>query len=320
MNKSSSLQKVVLSGAGGFVGQALLQQLSSDYRVVALSRAPEKLARRLRVQAYAWRDLDQALRCAHAVVHLSGAPAVGRRWSPETKKEIVDSRVESTRQLVNAMADQPELCPRVFICASAVGYYGCDSSAERKSESSSPGSDFLAQLCVDWEREASRASELGVRTLRLRFGIVLGRGGGALEEMVKPFRLGFGGPLGSGDQMISWISLRDVVSIIERGLTDERYSGAINAVAPHPVSSREFARVLGDCLSRPSWFRAPSFALRLRFGEGADPLLGGQAVEPQALRDLGYAFALPDLDGALREALATEIRSQTPKNPEGFRT
>jgi hypothetical protein len=191
------------------------------------------------------------------------------------------------------------------LCASAVGYYGARDAGEELTEASPAGSDFLAELTRQWEAAAKTAEELGVRVVRARFGIVLGAGGGALEQMAMPFRMLAGGPIGNGKQVVSWISLEDAVRALCHLLDDDSISGAVNVVAPHPVSNGELSDAIGKELGKPSWLRVPAAALRLRFGEGAEPLLTGQRVRPVVLEQAGFSWHHPDIGSALSAALGS---------------
>lgn len=239
---------------------------------------------------------------AYAVVHLSGASISRRRWTPARKQLLRASRVDSTRVLVDSLAKlrQP---PQVFVCASAVGYYG-NRGDEMLTESSEAGSDFLALLARDWEAEARRAQHGGIRTVMLRFGVILSSKRGALPQMIRPFRFGAGGPLGSGRQWLSWIALEDAVAIVRRVIGDSALRGPVNAVTPNPVRNADFARIVGRVLHRPAILPAPRFALRLALGEMADALLlSSQRAIPQKLLDSKYIFQFSDLETALRTML-----------------
>jgi len=242
---------------------------------------------------------------ADAVVHLSGASIAGGRWTPERKELLRSSRVDSTRLLVNALA-QLKRKPRVFIAASAVGYYG-NRGDEILTESSSPGAGFLSSVAREWEAESARAETIGVRTVILRFGVILSAKEGALPQMLRPFRFGVGGRLGDGRQWISWIALDDVVGIILATLADERSAGILNVVAPLPIRNAEFARIAAHVLHRPAIFLAPAFALRLLLGEMADALLlASQRVVPERLLAKGYPFLFRDFETALTFLLNTK--------------
>ena len=233
-----------------------------------------------------------------AFVHLSGSNIGDGRWTPARKAILRSSRVDSTRVLVDALVRLRQK-PRVFVCASATGYYG-DRGDEILTESSECGTDFLALLSRDWEAEAMRAEHGGIRTVRLRYGVILSDEGGALPRMVTPFRLGIGGRFGSGRQWMSWITLDDAIEITCVAIENEALAGPVNVVAPNPVRNAEFTRILAEALHRPAIFPAPAFALRLALGEMADPLLlSSQRVRPERLLAMNYAFRFPDLAATL---------------------
>ena len=239
---------------------------------------------------------------ADAVIHLAGASIAGHRWTDAWKRELRDSRVAATNRLV-ASLQRLHRPPQIFLAASAIGFYGSRGD-EGLTESSAAGTDFLAQITVDWETESARAAESGARVIILRFGVILAKQGGALPRMALPFRLGVGGRIGSGRQWISWITLDDVVAIIRFGLETNLLSGPANAVSPNPVQNAAFSSSLARVLHRPAIFPAPSFALRLALGEMADSLLlASQKVYPAKLQQLGYRFHYPDLQPALRAVL-----------------
>ena len=279
--------KIAVLGGTGFIGRALCVRLAAEgAEAAALSRI-SSLAE--------WRS---ALKGAEAVVNLAGAPVAKSRWTARRKAELSDSRIALTRRLVAEMSD---FRPRTFVSASAVGYYGARGEEELV-ESSPAGHDFLAGLCLAWEAEARRAEAFGARTICLRLGLVVGRGGGALAEMLPFFSLGLGGPLGSGRQWMSWISLEDATGLIVHLLRAEA-SGAVNATAPNPVRNREFAAALGRALHRPALIPAPALALRWALGERSALLLGGQMVLPALALKSGYSFKHPELAPALAPAL-----------------
>jgi hypothetical protein len=243
----------------------------------------------------------QAVPPCDAVVHLAGEP-IAQRWTAAAKQRIRESRVEATRRLVAQLA-KLERAPRVLVAASAIGIYGSRGD-EVLTEASAPGSDFLAEICVAWEQAAREAAALGIRVVSVRFGIVLGREGGALARMLPPFRLGVGGRLGSGRQWMSWIHLEDALGLLEFALGRDALAGPLNATAPNPVVNAEFTRRLAAALHRPAFTPAPAFALKLMFGEMAGMLLNGQRVEPRAALAAGYTFRYPELAPALNQLLA----------------
>lgn len=296
--------KIVMSGGSGLVGTPLARQLREEGHTVArLVRGNASAA----LGDIRWNpgtaaiDLD-AMEGAEAIVHLSGASIAERRWTAARKAELRSSRVDTTHALVDALTRLRHK-PGVFVCASAIGYYG-DRGDEVLTESSAPGTDFLASLARDWEAEATRAALAGIRTVQLRFGVILAPHGGALPKMLVPIRWGIGGRLGSGKQWLSWISLRDAVEIARDAILDQRYEGAINVVAPNPVRNAEFTRIAASLLQRSAIFPAPAFALRLALGEMAQALLlASERVLPERLIGLGYSFRDPQVDTVLQEMI-----------------
>ncbi|RYE86069.1 MAG: TIGR01777 family protein [Myxococcales bacterium] len=245
-------------------------------------------------------DWYGAIDGSEAVIHLAGEPVIGKRWSPEQKDVIYRSRVESTRQVVAAMGAAKER-PRVFVCASAVGYYGDHPAGEPVDESQGPGQGFLADVVRDWEAAADEATALGVRVVKLRIGLVLGHNGGMLESMLPAFRMFVGGPVGPGDQMMPWIHIDDVVGLVDLALASDQASGPMNATAPHPVTMNEFARALGHALGRPSAVPVPTAAVKLLLGEAGEAVVQGQAAVPRVAQRLGYAFRFERLEAALAD-------------------
>ncbi len=277
---------VAITGASGFVGRALSERLrASGHNVTAIS---------LRTQ-----PPPEVFAGCQAVVNLAGEP-VAQRWTAAARERISKSRIQGTRSLVAALRQHP---PAVLVSASAIGYYGLHGD-EILTEDSPPSSDFLGQLAVGWEQEAHAAEQFGVRVVTPRIGVVLGPGGGALAKMLLPFRLGLGGRLGTGEQWMSWIALDDLVSLVEFAITDAALSGAVNAVAPNPVTNAVFTRALAAAVHRPAIFPVPAFALKILFGEMSGMLLGGQRVIPQAALRAGFQFQFADLGEALRQAIA----------------
>ncbi len=296
--------KVLISGASGLIGTALTSALRArGHEPVPLVRPPSTAG----PGQVRWNpetgELDLAGAAgASAVVNLAGASIAAGRWTEARKRLLWSSRVDATRSLIAALS-RLSPPPAVFISASAVGYYG-DRGEEVLTEASAPGDDFLARLAQNWEAAAQQAAQHGMRTVILRFGMVLAPHGGALARMLPPFRLGLGGPLGSGRQWMSWIALEDAVGIITQALEHSNWQGAYNAVAPEPVRNRDFTRTLGRALHRPAVFPVPAFALRLLFGELADALLlASQRVVPERLKAAGYQYAYNDLAMALAAML-----------------
>jgi len=316
--------RVFVTGASGFIGRALVPRLQRDgHTVVAWVRSPARARGLLGaevelVQADAAPDaLVGAIERADAVVNLAGEPLMGGRWTAARRAVLEESRITVTEQLVRAMAEA-KTRPRVFVSGSAVGYYG-DRADERLTEASSGGDDFLARLCRRWESAAVDAERLGTRVVLLRTGVVLGRAGGALAQMLPPFQLGVGGPVGSGTQYLPWIHLHDLVKIIAVALVDDRYRGPVNGVAPEQATSRTFARALGRALHRPALLPVPALALKAIFGEAATVLLASQRVEPRALEQREFAFDFPTLDAALQDIVggASVTIAPASSRPEG---
>jgi uncharacterized protein (TIGR01777 family) len=305
--------KVAITGATGLIGPGLIAALRErGEEVTVLSRDPDQARETLTgdVQAHRWDPLSapapaQALAGRDAVVHLAGAP-VAQRWSARAKRAIRDSRVEGTRNLVQGLRELDAAArPRVLVSSSAIGYYGAH-GPEPIDEEAPAGDDFLARVCVDWEAQARAVvTELQMRAVQLRTGVVLDRAGGALAKMLGPFRLGIGGPLAGGAQYVAWIHPEDLVGMMLAALDDERWSGPVNATAPEPVSNRELSHALGRALHRPALLPVPGPALRLLYGEMAQIVTTGVRAMPAKALVLGYEFAYPRLAEALRAALSS---------------
>jgi len=275
---------IAVTGSSGFIGRRLTQRLRTEghtVREISLRRGPVIVP------------------VCHAVVHLAGEP-VAQRWTRSARNRIVKSRVEGTKFLVKALSEHP---PPVLISASAIGYYGSRGD-EILTETSKPGGDFLAQVVIGWEREARSAEQFGVRVVPLRFGVVLGRGGGALKKILLPFRLGLGGRLGSGQQWMSWIHMDDLIALIGFAIESEQCKGVMNAVAPHPVTNDEFTHDPARALHRPAVFPVPEFGLKLLYGEMSQVILGSQRVIPEAALQAGFQFRFAELGPALRQIVA----------------
>ncbi len=302
--------RILVTGATGFVGRRLCQVLSqSGHELVALSRDPESARRRVPelARAFAWDPTSgvptfESLEGVDSVIHLAGETVTGR-WTSRKREAIRTSRVEGTRNLVKALA-QSGSRPRSMVAASAIGYYGDRDDVELQEDSAS-GNDFLSDVCRAWEGESLRAQDLGIRVVHLRIGIVLGSGGGAMQAMLLPARLGLGGPLGSGRQWWSWIHLEDLVAAARFCLEDEDLQGPVNATAPNPSRQKDFARALGRVLSRPAFLPAPDFMLKIVLGGFATELLSSKRVLPGRLQKAGFGFRLPELRAAL-EAVVQE--------------
>jgi uncharacterized protein (TIGR01777 family) len=299
--------KVAITGATGFVGSRLVEQLQAQgHQPLILTRNRAAALRRfpnLEVVAYTPTESgewQQAIAGCDGVVNLAGEP-IAERWTPEHKDDILNSRKLGTQKIVEAIA-QANPKPSVLVNTSAIGYYGSSETATFD-ETSPPGNDFLAEVCQAWEGEAQNVKESGVRLVILRFGIVLGNGG-ALAKMIPPFQLFAGGPLGSGRQWVAWIHRDDLVRLIIEALTRPDMEGVFNATAPNPVRMSEFCQVLGDVLHRPSWLPVPDFALEVLLGEGAMVVLEGQQVLPKRTLSSGFNYQYPAIKQALTQILA----------------
>ena len=301
--------KILIAGSSGLVGTALVESLGQAGHTVCRLLRPESAGKAAGARpsvAVRWDpgtgELEGAAAGADALVNLAGVSIASGRWTAERKRALYGSRVDTTRVLVKA-AGQLHPRPRVLVSASAIGYYGSHGD-EELGEDSEPGNDFLAGLARDWEQEALRAEDSGMRVVCLRFGVVLARTGGALQRMLLPFKLGAGGRLGSGKQWMSWVTLAEAVSVVRFALENESLRGPVNTVSPNPARNREFTAALARALHRPAIFPAPAFALRLALGEMADALLlVSQRVVPWKLSALGYEFIHPELAGALAAVL-----------------
>ncbi|OJH37352.1 TIGR01777 family oxidoreductase [Cystobacter ferrugineus] len=299
--------KVALSGASGLLGPPLVRRLlDAGHTVHVLARDVKRALERLPPGVTgsffdATTPLSpEALAGAEAVVHLAGEP-VAQRWTAAARQRIQDSRVVGTRLLVEALRTAGTV--RVFVSASAIGYYGADRGEEPLTETGTPGGDFLARVCRGWEAEAQEADRAGIRTVVARIGVVLHPSGGALEAMLPAFRLGVGGRMGSGRQYLSWVHLEDAVGLLHHALEREDLRGPLNVTAPEPVTNARFAQALGAALGRPALVPLPSLALRLALGEMSVTALGGQRVLPERALETGYAFRHPELSEALRSLL-----------------
>jgi len=302
--------KVAITGATGFVGSRLVERLQVEgHQVLVLTRNPaiaQKLFPQssfpnLEITAYtptesgSWQE---AIAGCDGVVNLAGEPIAEERWTPERKQEILKSRQLGTQKIVEAIAKaNPK--PSVLVNASAIGYYGTSETATFD-ETSPAGEDFLAQVCQAWEAEAQKVTEIGVRLVILRFGIVLGMGG-AIAKMITPFKLFAGGPIGSGRQWFSWIHRDDLVNLILQALNRPDIEGVLNATAPNPVRMTQLAQTMGQVLNRPSWLPVPSFALETLLGDGAMVVLEGQQVLPKRTLAYGFDYQYPTVKQALAE-------------------
>jgi uncharacterized protein (TIGR01777 family) len=307
---------ILMTGATGLVGTELVKTFTGEgHEVYRLTRAgtPKPGAEIAGVFDLPWNansgqiggsggsSSPEVPANVNAVINLAGAPVVGGRWTKERKLLLRSSRVDTTRGLVSAIA-RMEKRPQVLISASAIGYYG-NRGDELVTEKTVPGTNFLAELAKEWENEAVKAEKFGVRVVLLRFGIILAKQGGALPQMMLPFKYGLGGKLGSGRQWTSWIALQDVVAIIQAVLRSDSWKGPVNLVAPQAMRNSDFTKSLTKAMHRPAIFAAPAFVLRLAMGEMAETLLGGVRVTPQVLEQHGYRFLHANLDEALKAIL-----------------
>lgn len=295
------ISRILVSGVSGPIGTALLPSLKTrGYEVVRLVRGAAAGQEQI-----AWDPAKpiapEAVSGFDAVIHLAGESIVGR-WTAAKKAAIRDSRVTGTGYLAQALAQAKDK-PQVFVCSSAIGYYG-DRRDEVLNEESSMGSGFLPEVCMQWEEATRAAAEAGIRTVRIRTGVVLSPKGGALGKMVTPFKMGVGGRIGDGRQWMSWIDVQDMVGAIHHILKTDLLHGPVNMVAPKPVTNAEFSKTLASVLSRPAIFPLPAFAVKLVFGEmGETVLLGSQRVEPAQLVGSGYPFRFRELRASLENVL-----------------
>jgi len=296
------MARILVSGSSGLVGSALIPSLKrAGMRIARLSR-PGSAQGSVDEERIPW-DPSQPIASDivtgfDAVIHLAGESLMGR-WTESKKARIRNSRIPTTAKLASALA-RATTKPGVFLSASAIGYYG-NRGDEVLHEDSGPGSGFAADLAREWEHASLPAADAGIRTVQMRIGVVLTPAGGALRQMLPPFKMGVGGRLGNGRQWMSWIDLQDVVGAIQHILRSDLICGAVNLVAPKPVTNAEFTKILGGVLSRPTLFPLPAFAARLAFGQMADELLlASQRVEPAKLISSGYPFRFPTLEASLR--------------------
>ena len=296
---------ITLTGASGFLGNRLIARLLQDgHTLYALGRK-RSASLPATVRFTEWDALEgpapkASLSDADAVIHLAGEP-VAQRWNEKVKQRIMDSRKLGTRNLVRGLADAARR-PAVLVSASATGYYG-DRGDEILAEDSDPGSGFLPEVCVEWEKQALNAETMGIRVATVRIGLVLGKEGGALAQMLPPFKMGVGGRLGSGQQWMSWIHVDDLIELFVFAMMRDGVAGAVNGVSPAPVRNADFTAALASVLRRPAIFPVPRFALKVLFGEMADILLSGQRVLPKAAEGAGFRFQYRELSGALAALL-----------------
>ncbi|NIS62592.1 MAG: TIGR01777 family protein [Proteobacteria bacterium] len=299
--------KIFVTGGTGFVGRNLVSRLVGEGHAVTVLSRSEKVAERLPggtsivqgdpTEAGVWQEFLKGQEC---IINLAGT-SIFSKWTPETKTLIMESRISTTRNIVDAM-EPTNGRDLVLFSTSAVGYYGFHGD-EELTEESPPGNDFLARVAVEWENEALRAEENGARVVITRFGIVLGEKGGALGQMMSIFRKYLGGPLGSGNQWFSWIHMEDLVGAFVFLMAHREISGPVNLTSPNPIRNKELAKALGKAMHRPSFLPAPGFMLKLILGEFGSVLLEGQRVIPKKLLDSGYSFLYPEIEGALQSLI-----------------
>ena len=308
--------KILITGGSGFVGSNLSDYLlSQGHRVIAVARSPDQ--HRIRDENYAYISADttqagdwqKALADVDAVVNLAGA-SIFKRWRASYKQQIYDSRILTTRNVVAALPPGKNI---TLASASGAGYYG-DRGDDILKEDEKPGDDFLAGVSVDWEKEAMQAAQKGVRVVVMRFGIIIGKGGGAMSKMIPAFKAFVGGPMGSGQQWFPWMHLDDLMAAILFVIEHQEVSGPLNFCAPNPVRNRELAKALGEVLRRPSFMPAPSFMIRIVMGEFANVLLGGQRTIPEKLINHGFSFQYPDFKDAI--GAVVERSSDTQAQPK----
>lgn len=296
--------RILITGASGLIGRALQRSFAGmGYEMLLAGRGEPKFPNQVKWDVETGFAEPERLEGLDAVIHLAGENiGGGLRWTDAKKKAIKDSRVLGTRSVVDAITGLKER-PGVFISGSAIGLYG-DRGDEQLTEDSQPGSTFLSEVCKEWEAESMRAEDSGISTVLLRTGIVLSKDGGALATMQTPFKMGVGGVVGSGNQWMSWISLDDVVGIVNFTLEREHFRGVVNMVSPNPVTNKEFTAALGEVLHRPTILPLPQFAVKLVFGEMGDALLlDSTRVIPKRLEEAGYEFRYPYLKPALENAV-----------------
>ena len=295
--------RVLITGASGLIGTALQKSFAEKgYEMLLASRKETSDEQHIQWSIEDGFADPEKLEGIDAVVHLAGESVSGLRWTEDKKKGIRDSRVLGTRNVVDAISKLKHK-PKVFVAASAIGFYG-ERGDDEVTESSAAGDNFLAEVSKAWESESRRAEDAGIRTVLLRTGIVLSKDGGALATMLTPFKLGVGGVVGSGKQWMSWISLDDHVAVINFAIENENLRGAVNAVSPNPVTNQEFTKTLGEVLYRPTFLPLPEFAVSMVFGEMGDALLlASTKVLPKRLEDAGFEFKYPELKAAIQNAV-----------------
>lgn len=295
---------VVITGGSGFVGKALTHRLIQEgHRVTILTRRPDRTSENVNLVGWlsAKSQPENELKNVDALVNLAGEPLNSGRWTQSKKETILNSRITATKEVIRILKHlDPK--PKVLVNASAVGYYGMSNSKTFNEASKSEANDFLAQVVKRWEKEASAAKELGIRTVYTRFGMILGQEG-ALPRVVQPYKLGIGGTIGSGQQWVSWVHIRDVTEMIGFAMITPEIEGPLNVTSPNPARMSTFGQSIADVLHRPHWFPVPGIALKLALGEMSQLMLKGQRVLPKKARHYGYSFQFPSLQTALSDIL-----------------
>lgn len=300
------MKKILITGASGLLGRALTKLLLNEgYEVAHLGRSKRD---KLKIKQYIW-DIakgfieEGTLEDVDTIIHLAGAGIAEKRWTPKRKQEIIESRTKSAELMYRYLSNN-SLSPDTFISASAIGYYGAVTSDKIFTEDDKPGKDFQASVCGIWEESADKFSELGIRTVKLRFGVVLSKEGGALKKMLLPTKFGLGSALGSGNQIFPWVHIDDVVNIILKSIRENNMKGAFNVVAPSFNDYNDFSRTLAKVLQKPYFMpNVPAFALKLVFGEMSDIILKGSRISPQKIIEQGYNFKHRNLEEALKNIL-----------------
>jgi len=297
--------QILITGGTGFIGGYLCERLMKEgHYLTLLTRSPEKYAEESsKNQNYVgWNsDLVALADKTDVVINLAGENLFGKRWTKDVKKRLYDSRIDITRKLVDAMKEA-STPPELFISASGINYYG-DSGDKLLTEESDSGDDFLAKICIDWELEARKAEQAGVRVANPRIAVVLEDDGGVVDKMKLPFSLFAGGPLGSGKQFMSWIHMYDLCSALIYPIENKNVAGPYNACSPNPVTMSEFAGAMGEVMRRPSFFKVPEFVLNVALGEAASPILSSVRAQPKVLQKAGFEFHFSDLEFALADVL-----------------
>jgi len=297
---------IVIAGGSGFVGKVLQERfLKHGHEVTILTRNKEKIAETNRLRAVEWlnpnSNPEKYLGNVDAIINIAGESINGFRWTKTKKKQIIESRIRTTREIVRIIGEMDPK-PKVLVNGPAVGYYGMSDEDTFTEESKTEANDFLATVVRKWEEEAKQAEKFGVRTVYARLGVVLGKGG-ALPLMALPYKMGVGGPVGSGKQWVPWVHQADVAGLLLFAIENESISGPLNVTAPNPVKNNQFGKSIGRVLHRPHWMPVPSFAMKMLLGEMSEMLLSGQCVVPERALQCGYIYQYPELEEALENIL-----------------